>query len=183
MKMSAFVRSMLALAAAVAIAAGAGSKTTSAAQGRTESATATVVFGPGSFEEAEENGVTGRNVRLAGAIEGTNFEPGVCQDGVDPVLGLHCVVLGDGPGMFTRLAPGGVSFTTCHCTVAGEGEPGDTVILKISYPPATPPQYPFNFTKFTFLHGTGELSGLSGQGTLDFATLQATFTYRFSGRQ
>lgn len=102
----------------------------------------------------------------------------MCNPGPDS-SGLHCLSFEDG---FTRLAPGGTAFTTCHCTVGGVGNPGDTVLLKISYPPATPPQYPMNFTKFTFQHGTGELSGLTGQGTLNLATGEIVFTYRFAGR-
>jgi hypothetical protein len=188
MKMSAFVRSMLALAAAVAIAAGAGSKTTSAAQGGSLSGTATVdLSGGAGFIPTVQDGVPGRLVSLVGDIEGTNFEPGICHEDPDDVVPdfLNCVFFGEGPGQFTRLAPGGVGFTTCACTVGGVGEPGDTVVLKISYPKGTPPQYPAGFTKFTFMHGTGDLSGLSGQGTLDFgqAVPTANFTYRFSGRQ
>jgi hypothetical protein len=180
MKMSALVRSTLALTAAVAIVAGAGSNPTSAAApGGSQNGTAVVdLFG---FTEHVENGVAGRNVPLHGDIEGINFEPGVCHPGVDAVFGLHCVVFGDGPGQFTRQHPGGVAFTTCHCTVGGVGNPGDQVILKISYPPATPPQYASGFTKFTFQPGTGALSRLSGQGTLDFGQFPplATFKYRF----
>jgi hypothetical protein len=182
MKMSAFVRSMLALAASVAIAAGAGSKTTSAQGGRSQSGIAFVDLSTGGFEAVPG----GRNVRLFGDIEGINFEPGECHPGT--FFGLECVIFGDEAGQFTRLAPGGVAFTTCSpCKVGGiGGEAGDSVILKISYPSATPPQYPGGFTKFTFQHGTGALSGLSGQGTLEFfpdALPKATFTYRFSGRQ
>jgi hypothetical protein len=181
MKMSAFVRSILTLAAAVAIAAGAGSKATSAAQGRTQSGIAFVDLSTGGFEAVPG----GRNVRLFGDIEGINFEPGECHPGT--FFGLECVIFGDQAGQFTRLAPGGVAFTTCDPCAVGDvgGDPGDSVILKISYPPALPPQYPAGFTKFTFQHGTGALSGLSGQGTLDFSQFPpvATFTYRFSGRQ
>jgi hypothetical protein len=95
---------------------------------------------------------------------------------------VSCVVFGDGPGRFQRAHPGGTGFTTCHCTVAGVGDPGDSFILKISYPPATPPQYPFGFTKFAFQDGTGELAGLRGEGTLDFAANPAvSFSYHFVG--
>jgi hypothetical protein len=137
------------------------------------------------FAAATQDGQTGRVVQLTGDIEGTNFEPGVCHDGVDMSLGFptYCVVFGDGPGQFTRYAPGGVAFTTCTCTVGGVGEVGDQVILKISYPPAVNELYPGGFTKFTFQAGTGALARLSGQGTLDFADYpQASFTYRFAGR-
>ena len=129
----------------------------------------------------------GRIVQLVGDIEGTNFEPGVCNEGID-VTSLpfpsYCVAFGDGPGQFTRLRPGGTAFTTCECTVDGVGEAGDSFILKISYPPATPPQYPAGFTKFTIQGGTGALAGLRGQGTLDFSVFaeQITFKYHFAGR-
>ena len=119
-------------------------------------------------------------VVLAGDIVGVNFEPGTCHPGLDSVFGLHCFLFGDGPGEFTRLAQGGVARTTCHCTVGGVGNPGDQVTLKISYPPALPKQYPSGFTKFTFQDGTGALSGLRGEGTLDFGAFpQATFSYHF----
>jgi hypothetical protein len=200
MKMCAYVRSALAVTAVVVTTACAGSNpagpSSAITAGVSGSAAATDAqggslsgsayfdpFSTGGFPDAQENGVTGRNVALHGDIEGINFEPGVCHPGVDSVFGLHCFLFGDGPGEFTRLAPGGVAFTTCHCTVGGVGNPGDQVILKISYPPATPPQYPNGFTKFTFQGGTGALSTLSGQGTLDFASFpQATFSYRFAGK-
>ena len=137
------------------------------------------VFG---FAAATLNGESGRNVQLTGDIVGINFEPGTCNPGVDTTLGFEtsCVVFGDGPGQFTRARTGGTAFTTCACSVAGIGNPGDQFILKISYPPATPPQYPFGFTKFTFQDGTGALSGLRGQGTLDFAANPAvSFSYHF----
>jgi hypothetical protein len=149
------------------------------------SLTGTAFFNPfatGGFPDAVENGVTGRNVTLQGDIVGINFEPGTCHPGVDSMFGLHCFLFGDGPGQFTRLRPGGVAFTTCHCTVGGIGDPGDQVTLKISYPLSLPHPYPSGFTKFTFQDGTGALRGLSGQGTLDFGAFpQATFTYRFAG--
>jgi hypothetical protein len=64
--------------------------------------------------------------------------------------------------------------------VAGIGNPGDGLSLRISYPEATPKQYPFGFTKFAFQDGTGALSGLRGQGTLDFAANPAvSFSYHF----
>jgi hypothetical protein len=210
MKMSVLVRSVLALTGVVAISACAGSSPASptstsaaahstvvggasgsgsatvAAAGGGGSLTGTAYFNPfatGGFPDAVENGVTGRDVALHGAIEGINFEPGTCAPGADPnFFGLHCVLFGSGPGQFTRLRPGGVAFTTCHCTVGGVGGPNDTVTLKISYPPATPPQYPGGFTKFTFQDGTGELAGLSGQGTLDLSSGTVEFTYRFSGK-
>lgn len=139
------------------------------------------VFG---FAAGVDDGVTGREVQLTGDIVGINFEPGTCVPGVDMTLGFptSCVVFGDGPGQFQRAHPGGTGFTTCHCTVAGVGDPGDSFILKISYPPATPPQYPFGFTKFAFQDGTGELAGLRGEGTLDFAANPAvSFSYHFVG--
>jgi hypothetical protein len=133
------------------------------------------------FPAGTLNGESGRLVTLTGDIEGINFEPGVCNPGVDMTFGpTFCVVFGVGPGQFTRARTGGTAFTTCACTVAGIGNPGDQFILKISYPPATPPKYPFGFTKFTFQGGTGALSGLRGQGTLDFAANPAvTFNYHF----
>ena len=133
------------------------------------------------FPAGTLNGESGRLVKLTGDIEGINFEPGFCNPGVDMTFGpTFCVVFGDGPGQFTRARTGGTAFTTCACSVAGIGNPGDQFILKISYPPATPPQYPFGFTKFTFQDGTGALSGLRGQGTLDFAASPAvTFSYHF----
>ncbi|HUE84829.1 MAG TPA: hypothetical protein VMO26_02015 [Vicinamibacterales bacterium] len=137
------------------------------------------VFG---FAAGTLNGETGRDVQLTGDIVGVNFEPGTCHAGVDMSLGFptSCVVFGDGPGQFTRARPGNTAFTTCQCTVAGVGNPGDQVTLRISYPPATPPQYPFGFTKFSFQNGTGALSGLRGQGTLDFAANPAvSFSYHF----
>lgn len=210
MKMSVFFRSTLAIGAAAMMSACAGSSpaspsaavttgaTTSIADSNTQgvahtdaqggSLTGSAAFGLGptpggfGFASATENGVSGRNVPLAGDIVGTNFEPGVCHPGTD-AFGLFCVIFGDGPGQFTRMAPGGVAFTTCHCTVGGVGDSGDQVILKISYPPATPPQYPGGFTKFTFQAGTGALGRLSGQGTLDFSkNPQVSFTYRFAGQ-
>jgi hypothetical protein len=137
------------------------------------------VFG---FAAGTLNGEAGRNVQLAGDIVGINFEPGTCNPGVDTSLGFStsCVVFGDGPGQFTRARKGGTAFTTCACTLAGIGNPGDQFSLRISYSPATPPQYPFGFTKFTFQDGTGALAGLRGQGTLDFAADPAvSFSYHF----
>jgi len=184
MKMTALVRSALALAAAIVIVAGAGSRPTiEAAAGGSLSGTAFFnPFATGGFPDAVEGGVPGRAVVLHGDIEGTNFEAGTCHPGVDSVFGLHCFLFGDGPGLFTRERAGGVAFTICHCTVGGVGDPDDTVVLKIGYPPSTPTPYPSGFTKFTFQDGTGALRGLSGQGTLDFGGFpQATFTYRFAG--
>jgi len=133
------------------------------------------------FPAGTLNGESGRLVQLTGDIVGINFEPGFCNPGVDMTFGpTFCVVFGDGPGQFTRARKGNTAFTTCACTLAGIGNPGDQFILKISYPPATPPQYPFGFTKFTFQDGTGALSGLRGQGTLDFAASPAvSFSYHF----
>lgn len=160
------------------------------ANGQPQSGTAGTVFvevfpGVFGFAAGTENGVTGRVVQLTGDIVGTNFEPGTCIPGVDMTLGFptSCVVFGDGPGQFLRARPGKTAFTTCSCTVAGVGNPGDQFTLKISYPPATPPQYPFGFTKFTFQNGTGALSTLRGQGTLNFAANPAvSFTYHFAGQ-
>lgn len=138
------------------------------------------VFG---FASGTLNGEPGRNVQLTGDIIGINFEAGTCNPGVDMSLGFptSCVVFGDGPGQFTRSRKGQTAFTTCSCTVAGIGNAGDQFILRISYPPATPPQYPFGFTKFSFQDGTGALSGLHGQGTLDFAANPAvSFSYHFA---
>jgi hypothetical protein len=201
MKMSALFRSVIALSALVVTAACSGavaptspsegltagvSSSSAATDAQGGSLSGTAYFDPfstGGFPDATENGVTGRNVVLHGDIEGTNFEPGICHPGVDSIFGLHCFLFGDGEGQFTRLAPGGVAFTTCHCTVAGVGGPGDQVTLKISYPPATPIQYPNGFTKFAFQAGTGALAKLSGQGTLDFGGFpQASFSYRFAGK-
>jgi hypothetical protein len=144
---------------------------------------------PGLFGFAsgvDANGNPGREVELVGDIKGINFEQGICVPGVDTSLGFptSCVVFGDGPGQFMRARPGSTAFTLCECTVGGVGAPGDTVLLKISYPDAFPPQYPAGFTKFTFQHGTGALAGLRGQGTLDFSVLsdQVTFKYHFAGR-
>lgn len=139
------------------------------------------------FEQGfDAEGNPGRLVRLSGDIEGINFEPGECMPGVDtsnPAFPTSCVNFGTGPGQFVRARPGQTAFTTCECTVAGIGGEDSSFVLKISYPKATPPQYPFGFTKFTFMHGTGELAGLRGQGTLDFAANpQVTFTYHFAGR-
>jgi hypothetical protein len=137
------------------------------------------VFG---FAAGTLNGETGRDVQLTGDIVGINFEAGTCNPGVDMSLGFptSCVVFGDGPGQFTRARAGQTAFTTCSCSLAGIGSPGDQFVLKISYPPATPPQYPFGFTKFTFQDGTGALSGLRGQGTLDFAAdPTVSFSYHF----
>jgi hypothetical protein len=103
------------------------------------------------------------------------------------------------PGTFKRTHEGQTAFTDCFCTVAGQGDAlipdfpldisfGDPVVLaqfealkddldliesfltlKISYPNAVPKQYPGGFTKFAFQDGTGELEGLRGEGTLNFA--------------
>jgi hypothetical protein len=206
MKTPALVRSALALAAVVVTAACSGTAPTSPsaaltssvssssaateAKGGSLTGTAALTFvdtggGVFGFAAATQDGQTGRVVQLTGDIEGTNFEPGVCHDGVDASLGFptYCVVFGDGPGQFTRYAPGGVAFTTCTCTVGGVGEVDDQVDLKISYPPAVNELYPGGFTKFTFQAGTGALARLSGQGTLDFSqNPQASFTYRFAGQ-
>lgn len=134
------------------------------------------------FASVVQGGVPGRLVVLTGDIAGENFEPGVCNPGFDADFS-YCLNFGDGPGQFTRQAPGGTAFTTCKCTVGGRGNAGDQVILKISYPPTTPGIYPAGFTKFTFQDGTGALASLSGQGTLNFANFQTTpvsFTYRFT---
>ncbi len=132
------------------------------------------------FAEMTLNGVSGRKVVLTGDIAGVNFEPGTCNPGFD-VDGSFCLNFGDGPGQFTR-AKSGTAFTTCQCTVGGRGA-GDQVTLKIAYPPATPGIYPGGFTKFTFQDGTGALSSLRGQGTLDFAnfgTTPVSFQYHFT---
>lgn len=139
------------------------------------------------FEQGfDAQGNPGRLVQLTGDIEGINFEPGECMPGVDtsnPFFFTSCVNFGTGPGQFVRAHPGQTAFTTCECTVGGVGDADSSFVLKISYPKATPPQYPFGFTKFTFLDGTGALEGLRGQGTLDFgASPQVTFTYHFAGR-
>lgn len=155
-----------------------------------QSGTASTVFvevSPGlfGFPAGTRNGVSGRVVTLAGDIAGTNFEPGECVPGVDMTLGFptSCVLFGEGPGQFIRAHAGSTAFTTCECSVAGVGAPGDQVTLKISYPPATPPQYPGGFTKFTFQDGTGALQGLRGQGTLNFALTEAvSFAYHFVGQ-
>lgn len=204
MEMTAFVRSAVALSALVVTAACSGtvaptspsagltagvssSSAATEAKGGSLAGTSALGFvdtggGVYGFLAGSEGGQTGRFVALTGDIAGTNFEPGVCHPGVDPYIGMSCVVFGDGPGMFTRYAPGGVADTTCHCSVGGVGDPGtDQVILKISYPPATNQKFPGGFTKFTFQAGTGPLSTLSGQGTLDFAKdPQASFSYRFN---
>ena len=210
MKMSAFVRSAIALSALVVTTACSGTAPTGPSAARTSSVSASSAateaqggsltgvaalnFAPvddgfgntvGGFAEATEDGQTGRVVELSLDIVGLNFEPGVCHPGQDTSLGFptHCVVFGDGAGQFTRYAPGGVAFTTCHCTVGGVGEAGDQVLLKISYPPAVNQRYPGGFTKFTFQAGTGALARLSGQGTLNFAAYpQASFSYRVAGQ-
>jgi hypothetical protein len=200
MNLFTFVRSSIVLGAVVAIAACAGSNPTSPSQPASTTAalsssasdgiqgnSGSVQSGSAAFNLVPVGSTFGfaavpggRSVQLSGDIVGTNFEPGTCHPGVDSVAGLSCVFFGDGAGQFTRSAPGGVAFTTCSCKVGGVGNPGDQVTLKISYPPATPPQYPGGFTKFTFQDGTGALSGLRGEGTLDFATNpQVSFTYHF----
>jgi len=150
--------------------------------------------GAGGFKSGVLAGQTGRVVELAGDIKGLNFEAGVCQGGTlalpndtpDPSddFVTHCLVFGEGAGQFTRLAPGGVAFTTCTCGVkkADGTYAYGTVILKISYPPAVNNLYPGGFTKFTFQGGTGDLANLSGQGTLNFANQgsEISFTYRFN---
>lgn len=138
------------------------------------------------FEQGTDaQGNPGRLVRLSGDIAGINFEPGECMPGVDtsnPGFLTSCVNFGTGPGQFVRARNGQTAFTTCQCTVDGVGDDDSSFVLKISYPRATPPQYPFGFTKFTFMDGTGALEGLRGQGTLDFAASpQVTFTYHFAG--
>ena len=160
------------------------SLSTSAKPQTGKAGTAFVEVEPGVFGFAAGllNGEPGRNVQLIGDIVGVNFEPGICNPGVDTSLGFatSCVVFGDGPGQFTRARKGQTAFTTCMCTVAGIGNPGDQFLLRISYAQATPPQYPFGFTKFAFQDGTGALSGLRGQGTLDFAANPAvSFSYHF----
>ena len=168
---------------------GAGAAGPSQTAARPETGTAGTVFvevqpGVFGFAAGVDNGETGREVQLTGDIVGINFEPGQCVPGVDMTLGFptSCVVFGDGPGQFKRAHPGGTGFTTCHCTVAGVGNPPDSVGLKINYPTAAPPQYPFGFTKFAFQDGTGALAALRGQGTLDFAANPAvSFSYHFVG--
>jgi len=152
-----------------------------------QTGTSAIVLEPTSdggfgFEAGELNGVSGRFVKLEGTITGYNFEPGECMPGSDPFAGLSCVLFGDGPGMFKRAHAGNTAFTTCNCTVDGIGGPDDSFILKISYPPATPPNYPDGFTKFTFQDGTGALATLRGQGTLNFTDLSVNFSYHFAGR-
>jgi len=161
-----------------------GSLSTSAKPRTGTAGTAFVEVEPGVFGFAAGtfNGEPVRVVGLTNDILGDNHEPGICHPGVDMSLGFptSCVVFGDGPGQFTRTRPGNTAFTTCVCTVAGIGNPGDRFILRISYPPATPPKYPFGFTKFSFQDGTGALRGLRGQGTLDFAADPAvSFSYHF----
>ena len=102
------------------------------------------------------------------------------------------------PGTFRRAHEGNTAFTDCFCTVAGHGDPAipdfDLILtdpiaavedfealkdnldlinsfltLKISYPNGMPKQYPGGFTKFAFQDGMGELEGLHGEGTLNFA--------------
>jgi hypothetical protein len=168
-------------------AAPATSNTQAAANAQQLTGTASTVFvevsaGVFGFPSGVRDGVPGRLVTLSGDIDGTNFEPGRCVAGVDMTLGFptSCVLFGEGPGQFTRARPGSTAFTTCECTVGGVGGSGDQVTLRISYPPATPPQYPAGFTKFTFQDGTGALAGLRGHGTLDFAAqTPVTFTYHF----
>lgn len=168
----------------------ASSSTQASASAQQLTGTASTVFvevsaGVFGFPAGFRDGVPGRLVTLAGDIEGTNFEPGQCLAGVDMTLGFptSCVLFGDGPGQFTRSRPGSTAFTTCECTVGGVGGSGDEVTLRISYPPATPPQYPAGFTKFTFQNGTGDLAGLRGHGTLDFSQqTPVTFTYHFVGQ-
>jgi hypothetical protein len=173
------------LAAEIDASTAASSSLSTSAKPQTGTAgTAFVEVEPGVFGFAAGvlDGESGRNVQLIGDIVGVNFEPGTCNAGVDMSLGFptSCVVFGDGPGQFTRARKGGTAFTTCACTVAGIGNIGDLFMLRISYPPATPPQYPFGFTKFTFQDGTGALAGLRGQGTLDFAANPAvSFSYHF----
>jgi hypothetical protein len=158
------------------------------ASAKPQTGTASTVFvevepGVFGFAAGTLDGESGRNVQLTGDIIGINFEAGTCNPGVDTSLGFptSCVVFGDGPGQFTRARPGNTAFTTCECSLAGIGNPGDQFILRISYPPATPPQYPFGFTKFTFQDGTGALAGLRGHGTLDFAANPAvSFSYHFA---
>ena len=161
-----------------------GSNSTSAKPQTGTAGTEFVEVMPGVFGFAAGmlNGESGRIVQLIGGIFGINFELGTCNPGVDMSLGFatSCVVFGNGPGQFTRARKGQTAFTTCSCTVDGVGNPGDQFTLRISYPPATPPQYPFGFTKFTFQDGTGALRGLRGQGTLDFAADPAvSFKYHF----
>jgi hypothetical protein len=175
-------RQSVELDASAAMSSGALSASAKPQTGTAGTAFVEVVPGVFGFAAGTLNGESGRDVQLTGDIAGINFEPGTCNPGVDTTLGFptSCVVFGDGPGQFTRARKGNTAFTTCECTVAGIGNPGDLFILRISYPPATPPHYPFGFTKFTFQDGTGALSGLRGQGTLDFAAEPAvTFSYHF----
>jgi hypothetical protein len=203
--MKSFVRFAIALSTVAMTAACAGTAPTSPSAGLTASAsaaastdaqggsltgTAALNFadlggGVYGFADGTLDGQTGRVVVLSGDIVGTNFEAGVCHPGTVFIPGVgntYCVVFGDGPGMFTRSAPGGVARTICKCSVGGVGSEATTqVTLKISYPPAVNDLYPGGFTKFTFQDGTGALSTLSGQGTLNFAAYpQASFSYRFN---
>jgi len=201
MEISVFVRSTLAIVSLVATAACTGSSPMSPSAAPTASLSSASVatdaqggalqgrgglapFGlPAGLGFPAVQG--GRNVTLVGDIAGTNFEPGVCHPGTDLTLGFptSCLLFGEGPGQFTREAPGGVAFTTCHCSVAGVGSEATTqVTLKIAYPPATNGLYPGGFTKFTFQNGTAALSTLSGEGTLNFANQgsEISFTYRFN---
>ena len=156
MEISVFVRSTLAIVSLVATAACTGSSPMSPSAAPTASLSSASVatdaqggalqgrgglapFGlPAGLGFPAVQG--GRNVTLVGDIAGTNFEPAVCHPCTDLTLGFptSCLLFGEGPWQFTREAPGGVAFTTCHCSVAGVGSEATTqVTLKIAYPPAT----------------------------------------------
>jgi hypothetical protein len=173
-------RQMAEVDAAAALTGGAAAQANSGKQSGVANIVPGFEDGAVTFAYGQLNGVWGRFVTLTNAISGTNFEPGTCHPGVDPAsIGVpsRCVVFGSGPGQFTRSRPGNTAFTTCiDCTIGGRT---GNVTLKISYPPATPPQFPAGFTKFTFQDGTGGLRGLRGQGTLDFSDLTASFDYHF----
>jgi hypothetical protein len=121
-------------------------------------------------------GETGRAVYLWGAIEGFNFEPGICVP--DPNFFGKCAVFAKrepvGPGEFLRAHPGQTAFTVCSpCTI--DGRTG-SFTLKISYPDPKN----ITFTRFTIQDAAGDLAGLKGQGTLDFTNGHYEIQYQFA---
>ena len=137
--------------------------------------TGSLNFGPSLVPSTGPSGESGRDVFLQGAIEGLNFEPGLCEP--DPNFFGKCATFTRSnnlqPGDFKRAHPGQTAFTLCSpCRI---DERTGSFVLKISYP--NPKD--LTFTKFTIQQASGGLEGLRGQGTLDFTSGNYELHYHF----